>query len=78
MFKKIGGREVQFAYVIIRGEGVRDLLIFADKGGGRAENCKKHAYVIFEQPLYDKFKTELYTWKIIISKQQNSKQYVRN
>ena len=39
----------QFAYVIIR--GVRDLLIFADKGGGGVENFKKHAYVIFEQPL---------------------------
>ena len=46
----MGGGGLQFAYVIIK--GVRDLLIFADKGGGGIENCKKHAYVIFEQPLY--------------------------
>ena len=43
------GGGLQFAYVIIR--GVRNLLIFADKGGRVVENCKKHAYVIFEQAL---------------------------
>ena len=27
------------------------MLIFAVKGGREIENCKKHTYVIFEQPL---------------------------
>ena len=44
------GGGLQFAYGIIRGGGVRDLLIFPDKGGEGVENCIKHAYVIFEQP----------------------------
>ena len=32
------------------------MLIFADKRRGGVENCKKHAYVIFEQPLILKFR----------------------
>ena len=44
------GGGAQFAYVIIRGEGSR-FAYFCWQGGGGVENCKEHAYVIFEQPL---------------------------